>query len=68
MKKINYKGQSVKDLVKTLGEKRESLRKLRFGTSGSKTRNVKENSSLRKEIARVMTELSSIRRGTSVQK
>lgn len=61
MKKSNYKGQPTKDLIKTLGEKREALRKLRFGTSGSKTRNVKENSSLRKEIARIMTELTSVR-------
>lgn len=61
MKKSNYKDQPTKDLIKTLGEKREALRKLRFGTSGSKTRNVKENSSLKKDIARIMTELTSIR-------
>ena len=61
MKKVAYKDKPLKDLIKTLGEKREALRKLRFGTTGSKTRNVKENSSLRKEIARIMTELTSAR-------
>ncbi len=61
MKKVAYKDKPLKDLIKTLGEKREALRKLRFGTTGSKTRNVKENSSLRKEIARIMTELTSVR-------
>lgn len=61
MKKTNYKGKPKQDLIKTLGEKREDLRKIRFGTTGSKTRNVKEISSLRKEVARIMTELTSIR-------
>lgn len=58
MKKISYKGKDGKDLLKTLFEKREDLRKLNFGTTGSKTRNVKKGSSLKKEIARIMTELN----------
>ena len=61
MKKVTYKGKPKQDLIKALADKREALRKLRFGTTGSKTRNVKENSSLRKEIARIMTELTSAR-------
>lgn len=61
MKKTNYKGKPKNDLIKTLGEKREDLRKIRFGTTGSKTRNVKESANIRKEIARIMTELTSMR-------
>ena len=68
MKTTSYKDKPVKDLVKTLGEKRETLRKLRFGTSGSKTRNVKESSNLRKEIARIMTELTSARQSMQNKK
>ena len=58
MKKTSYKDKPTKDLLKTLMEKRESLRKLRFGNTGSKTRNVKEGGSVRKDIARIMTELN----------
>ena len=68
MKKTSYKGKSKQDLAKSLGEKRVELRKLRFGTTGTKQRNVKENSTLRKEIARIMTELSSIKNGVAVKK
>ena len=53
----DLKNKSPKDLEKMLVEKREALRAFRFGISGSKTRNVKEGSALRKEIARLMTEL-----------
>ena len=58
MKKTSYIGKSTGELVKTLGEKRKTLYDFRFGTAGSKTRNVKEGRNLKKEIARVMTELS----------
>lgn len=58
MKKITYSGKSKQDLIKTLGERRETLRKLRFGTTGSKTRNVKELASIRRDVARIMTELN----------
>ena len=59
MKKTSYKDKQQKDLLKALGERRESLRKLRFGTSGSKTRNVKEGVGIRRDIARILTELNS---------
>jgi len=58
MKKTNYKDQSKQDLIKALGERRETLRKIRFGSTGSKTRNVKGGASMRKDIARIMTELN----------
>lgn len=59
MKKTNYKGKAEKELLKALFEKRESLRTLNFNITGSKTRNVGEGSSLKKDIARIMTELNS---------
>jgi ribosomal protein L29 len=45
-----------KELNTLLEEKREGLRKFRFGIAGSKTRNVKEGRNFRKEIARILTE------------
>lgn len=45
------------ELQKTLADLRESLRTFRFGGAGSRTRNVREGRTLRKEIARVLTEL-----------
>ena len=56
-----YKEKSNKDLIKILNEKREDLRKFRFGISGSKTRNVKEGKNTRKKIARNLTELNARR-------
>ncbi len=47
------------DLIDTLKEKREALRAFRFGLSGSKVKNFKEGSVLKRDIARIMTELSS---------
>lgn len=58
MKKTTYTGKNREDLVKALSEKREALRKFRFGEAGSKTRNVKEGSQTKKEIARILTELN----------
>jgi len=55
MKDLNKKTE--KDLHKMLNEKRETLRKFRFGSSGSKSKNVKEGSNVKKEVARILTEL-----------
>ncbi len=45
------------DLQKELADKRKSLREFRFGVSGSKVKNIKEARNLRKEIARILTDL-----------
>ncbi|MDQ3077027.1 MAG: 50S ribosomal protein L29 [bacterium] len=55
----DLKNTNEKDLQKNLANKRKALQTFRFNLSGSKTRNVKEGRGLRKEIARVLTELSS---------
>lgn len=57
----NFKKKSDNDLEKTLKGKRKSLQQFRFGSSGSKVRNVKEGSTLRRDIARILTELNSRR-------
>lgn len=58
MKTKDLQKKTDKELLKELAEKQESLRKFRFGLSGSPTRNVKEGSALRKDIARIKTILN----------
>ena len=56
MKEITNK--TAADLGRLLTEKRESLRAFRFGSAGAKAKNVKEGRNIRKDIARIMTEMS----------
>lgn len=46
------------DLREEIAEKHEALRVFRFGASGGKAKNPHEGKTVRKEIARIMTELS----------
>ena len=57
----DFKKHSIQDLQKEIAEKRESLRKFRFGEAGSRTRNVRSGRTLRRDIARMETELSARR-------
>jgi ribosomal protein L29 len=50
---------SIEDLQKEIAAKREALRTFRFGEAGTRTRNVREGRTLRKEIARLLTEMNS---------
>ncbi|GMQ95452.1 MAG: hypothetical protein BMS9Abin13_566 [Patescibacteria group bacterium] len=52
------KNKEDSDLRKELAEKRVALRKFRFGVAGSKVKNIKEARNLRKEIARILTEVN----------
>lgn len=52
------KDTPITDLHKDLAHKREELRGLRFAVAGSKNRNVKHARALRKDIARIETELT----------
>ena len=54
-----YKDKSEQDLRKLLNEKEAEVRGFEFGIAGSKTRNVKLGKTLKKEIARILTELNS---------
>ncbi len=51
--------QSTEELLATITAQREALRAIRFGTAGSRARNVHEAEGIRKNIARMLTELSS---------
>lgn len=53
----DIKKQDVSELTKALADKREGLRVFRFGAEGSRSRNVREGRTLRKEIAQILTEL-----------
>ena len=55
----DLKTWSIADLQKEVAAKRESLRAFRFGEAGTRTRNVREGRTLRKEIARLLTEINS---------
>lgn len=57
-KKETYKEMNEKDLVKKLKETRDALRTFKFGSKGSKAKNVKEGHTLKIQIARILTELT----------
>ena len=46
------------ELEKELGDKAMALSNFKFGTSGSKTKNVKAGKNLKKEIAQILTILN----------
>lgn len=50
--------ETPESLQKMIADKREALRVFRFEGAGSRRRNVREARTLRKGIARVMTELT----------
>ncbi len=49
--------KSIESLQQELTTFRESLRAFRFGAAGSRSRNVREGREIRKEIARILTEM-----------
>jgi len=53
----DYIGKTKEELHRLVAEKREALRAFRFAMAGSKKKNVKEGKTVRKEIARLLTEL-----------
>ncbi len=57
-----FKGKTTTELEKTLADKREALRNFRFGLAGSKVRNVKEGKELKREIARILTEINAVQK------
>ncbi len=53
----DFSKQNVAELQKIIADKREALRTFRFEGEGSRRRNVREGRTLRKEIAKILTEL-----------
>jgi ribosomal protein L29 len=56
--KENFKEMKKDELVKKLTSLREGIRVIRFKAEGSKSKNVKETSTLKKQIARILTEIN----------
>jgi len=70
MKSIKTKdisNKTVSDLAKMIMEKREALRVFRFGGAGAKQKNVKLGRGLRKDIARLETQITAKRHGATVE-
>lgn len=65
METLNKKNE--KELKQLLAEKREALRDFRFSMKGSRIRNTKEGSLLRKDIARILGLLSSKKGSTNTE-
>jgi len=61
-KKLNLKTHSAEELTKLANDKREELRALRFNVAGSKNRDVKQVSKLRKDIASALTQLTATKK------
>lgn len=57
-KKENLKGMKKDELEKKLLVLRESLRAIHFKAEGARSKNVKENQKIKKQIARIFTELN----------
>jgi ribosomal protein L29 len=57
-KKENLTGMKEDELKKKLAVLQENARVIRFKAEGSKSKNVKEPAALRKDIARILTEIN----------
>jgi ribosomal protein L29 len=57
--KVSYKEMNKEDLQKELVILRENLRVIHFKAEGSRSKNVKEAATFKKQIARILTELNS---------
>ena len=53
-----YTNKTKEELARLISEKHEALRAFRFAMAGSKRKNVKEGKAVRKEIARILTEMN----------
>lgn len=58
-KKTDYKEKNEGELHKLLAEKRAELRKFRFENAGARSKDTQKNKNVRKDIARILTELNS---------
>ncbi|MFA6300845.1 MAG: 50S ribosomal protein L29 [Candidatus Paceibacterota bacterium] len=57
-KKQNYKEMTGGELEKELVVLRESLRGIHFKSEGARSKNVKEQATLKKQVARILTEIN----------
>jgi len=59
-KTTKFKGESKEELKKKLASLEDSLLSLRFKSEGSKSKNVKESATFRKQIAQIKTEMNKV--------
>ena len=57
-KKENLEGMRADELKKNLALLKESVRVIHFKAEGARSKNVKELMNLRKQIARILTEIN----------
>ncbi|MDD5721052.1 MAG: 50S ribosomal protein L29 [Candidatus Pacebacteria bacterium] len=57
-KKENLKEFKKEELIKKLASLREEIRVIKFKAEGSKSKNVKESLNIKKQIARILTEIN----------
>ena len=62
MKTKDIINKTPTELNKLVSDKREELRVARFGSAGAKVKNVKAASAIRRDIARIMTALTSMKK------
>ncbi|MFA6257999.1 MAG: 50S ribosomal protein L29 [Candidatus Paceibacterota bacterium] len=55
----NLKEMKKDELIKKLASLQEEIRVIRFKAEGSKSRNVKESLNLKRQIARILTQINS---------
>ncbi len=55
--KNNFKNMKLDELKNKLVDLQEKIRVIRFKAEGSKSKNVKEQGALKKEIARILTQI-----------
>jgi len=57
---VEIKGKNKLELNRMLSVERGAMRTFRFSGAGGKTRDVKEGRNIRKNIAKILTELNSL--------
>ena len=56
---MDFKTKTTDELNRLILENRQKLQAFRFAMAGSKQKNVKELSAVKKQIARILTEINS---------
>ncbi len=54
----DFAAKTEQELKKLITEKRKQLQEFRFNASSTKSRNVKESRNIRRDVARILTELN----------
>ena len=58
---MDFKKATTEELQKFVHDQRNELKDLRFSVAGSKNRNVKKVKTIRKDVARALTQVTALR-------